>query len=163
MVYRDFKKKYGDLSPLNQKVVMGTVRRLSHSGKQMQINIEFFDKISKARKETRIGYEELYRKLQEKCNNSVSRKTYEAFLSRKSSKSSLFEPVCEILGISNKEIKDIQNSFIIQCKYLNDSRWLYESLSERDKQAMDYLVNALYMAEHSPEIFEEDGEDRSLL
>lgn len=127
---------------------------MEHSKVSLRMNVILFDGMKRNRANKEIGYNEFYRLLNENSNGSVSEKTYESFLRRGSRGSSLFVAACEILGIEKSEIEKFDNSIVIQAQIINSLQWKYESLLISDRNAIYYLVCALYMKEHSPEVFE---------
>lgn len=152
--FREFQEQLSKLSVIDREIVLGMIHRMEHTKVNLQMNVILFDEMNQIRKSKEIGYREFYRMLNEKCNNSISEKTYESFLKRGSRKSVLFAPACEILEIPESEIKKFDNNIVIQTKIANSLQWKYESLSTSDQNAIYYLVSALYMKEHSPEVFE---------
>ncbi len=160
MKLNEFKEKYSSLNHNHKHIVFHTLRRMQQSKKHTRINHAIHNKILQKRKSMNIGYEELYRLLSKSLNNTVNRKTYEAFMRRKSIESELLIETCKILNISIEDINKLKNSFIIQGSVTREIDWLYNSLTKQDQSAICYLASALYMDEHYPEIFNDNDDDK---
>lgn len=158
----EFQDNLSRLSEIDREIVLGTIHRMEHSKVSLQMNVILFDEMRRIRKSKEISYNEFYRLLNEKGNGTVSKKTYESFLNRGSRGSALFADACEILGIEKSEIEKFDNNIVIQTQIVNSLQWKYESLSDSDRNAIYYLVSALYMKEHSPEVFEMSADMDSL-
>lgn len=152
--FGEFQDNLSRLSEIDREIVLGTIHRMEHSKVSLQMNVILFDKMKRVQKSKKIGYNEFYRMLNEKGNGTVSKKTYESFLRRGSRGSALFADACEILGIKKSEIENFDNNIMIQTQIVNSLKWKYESLSGSDRDAIYYLASALYMKEHSSEVFE---------
>lgn len=153
MDFREFMEKYSLLNYNHQHIVFETLRRMQHTHTHKRINNIIHNKIKQQQRKKNIGYKELYRKLNEELNDSVSEKTFESFMYRKSIKKDFLILICKILEIPDEEIKQIKNAVWVQSSDTTDIKWLYNSLSNRNKKVIYYLTYALYMDEHYPEVF----------
>lgn len=153
---KNFKEKYLLLNNTNKHIVFETIKRMERPPKHESVKNALYKKIKEKRDSLGMTYTKLYNQLNQKQNGTLDKKHYDTYLRRKSLKGGLFDDMCEILKISPKEIYNIKNSFVVQSQDVNNIEWLFYTLSPRNQSAMLYLVSALYMSEHSPEVFDED-------
>lgn len=158
--YNEFSKKFHNLSEANQFIVFQTLFRMKHSKKHINLNITAFNRISEKQHKQNITYTKLYKELNKKLNNSVSKKTYESFLKRKSMDSELFKVTCEILNIPENEIQNI--NLQIQAQDMGDMKWLFTSLSREDQLAISQLATYLKLAEDDIETFSKEIRETEL-
>lgn len=154
-----FLKKYSSLNTINQHIVFETLKRMNRSYNRYEtIDTKLMTKIELKRREKGWSHDDLRKSMSQKLNYVPTEKTYDSYRRRKSTDSDLFEAACVALNISQKEVDAIKHSRILKYFDLKDPRWLFKTLSARDQSAILYLVSALYMSEHSPEVFDDDYE-----
>lgn len=76
-------------------------------------------------------------------------------------KCNLFPAVLKVLGVNDYEVMEFSPEYYenygIMANDAVDLQWLYTTLSDKNRKAIEYLVAALYMAEHSPEVFTDNN------
>ena len=167
MTYEDFKVKYNSLNKIHKNIVFNTLRRLEHENvhegvKPFKTIIK--NKIKDKRIEKNIGYEELYElasaELESSGKKGLTYEAYQKMLRCGTVKSKLFKPILKVLEVEPKDVmeytKEFNENFRIMAQDSVDLKWLYKTLSDRDRNAIEYLVWALYMEENHAEVFEDD-------
>lgn len=153
--YKTFYQTFSKLSNTKQKIVFETICRMDHGRKRPSVNNNIFKLIKDTQKKLNISNTELRKKLKQKLNYEPSEKTMESFFSRKSLGSDLLEPTLEILNIPLSDVFNNNNIITLQSLDVTSLSWQFNSLSISNKQAAYYLVQALYMSEHSPELLDD--------
>ncbi|WP_053982731.1 hypothetical protein [Niameybacter massiliensis] len=154
MKLHKFKEKYSSLNHIHKHIVSCMLVQMNSSKKYTSTNDAIHKKISDNMELMNIGYEELYRLLNKSFDYSTNRKTYESFRGRKSINSALLEDTCTVLNIPAEEIRHLKGpngGASVDCQNID---WLFNSLSTQKQSAIQYLANALFMAEHCPEVFD---------
>lgn len=162
--YNEFKRECQKLSGMHQKIVSETLSRMEKKNiKHRGLPPKGYDitkNINDKRKKLHMTHKQVISMIQ--TNNHVRgiSQTYYSMLKRRSENSILFPMVLNVLKMTPAEArKPPKNAFFIQVRDLSDYEWLYNSLSDRNKNAINYLVSALHMAEVAPEVFETSEAD----
>ncbi len=153
-----FKEKYCSLNHIHQHIVFHTLSQMNNSQKYVDINSIIFEKIVEKRNSMNISYVQLYKLLNESMNNTVQQPTYDQVMRRKSIGSDLLPGICSILNTSVEEILKEANILAVASVNCQDFEWLFNSLSLQQQSTIQYLADALFMAEHCPEVFEHHNE-----
>ena len=152
----NFIDKYYSLNNKHQQIVFETLRRMQRSHKHNIVNYTIYELIKTQQEKLDIKYSKLYKLLNQSLNGTVTPKTYESYMRRKSIEGDILPAICKILEIPPSEIDNIKKSISIQSSDATSIKWLYNSLSECNKSAMYYLAHALFMSEHYPEVFDDE-------
>ena len=162
MGYKEFEKNYKKLSDIHQKIVYETLRRLEHDNKHKGIPEKGYDlkaNINNKRKTLGITHEQIKKRIEEKYGVREIDSAYDSMLTRRSEKSAILPMVLDVLEMTDADAKKPpKDAFFIMCSDSATKEWLYNSLSMRDKKAIDFLVAALYMEEVAPEVFDDDDD-----
>lgn len=160
MKFEEFKDCYNSLSKRNKTIAYATLLRMHHETIYEGIPAKGYDiteNINEKRKELNMTHVDVCKEIEKRSGYVNVEDCYKSMLKRRSEKSELLPIVLDVLGMSEAEAKQSpKDAITIMSRQVASLDWLYDTLLESDKRAIEYLVAALHASEIAPEIFEED-------
>lgn len=171
MKFSEFNSTYLEISTINQKILYQLLRRLKHEKPHEELkdtdterkNIR--ENLQKYRKEKGFSLSEICKIVKEETGMELTFDTLNSIIKRNTQNSQWNKPIADALGIKERvlfygekfQYEDLDQLITIS-SHLCDIKWLFESLSECNQDAILYLAKALLMSETAPEVFD-DTED----
>lgn len=158
MTYEEFSKKANllfELCPHYEMIILETLRRMEKEEKSPLQN-HFKENFQRLKTARCITYERLAQLLTEECGLRIDVNTLKSYSrkDRKSLSSSYSKEIANIFGVSEDMLIYGNDRLSILSEANLNIKNIYNRLSQENKNALYYLVSALYMERIAPEIFE---------
>lgn len=167
-----FIEKYDKITELNYnyRIIIFELIRKMEKECSIEPQKNFSKNFVKYKKEQHITYEELAELVAKELNKDISNDEDFTFVdvnsiksysraSRETKSSKYSKAIATIFGVSEDMLYYGEDKLTVYYYNANDIKILFNSLSEQNKKAIIYLLDALYLEKTSPEIFEDSWND----